>query len=584
MGRDPTRVFKKRCHGFTGRQRQHVRSVQVQQQPKPTPPLPEVDDEDKILRHQAGYDVYMDRKIVHEIVDVGVLSQILAGLLCGQCKEPGVKLEVTGRCGLASNFKLSCDNQGCGYKRDFNNFGTAQQFNVNGKSLNLYPVNLALVNAARLAGIGRDATKSFCSLMALRGPPDAWVDHQEVLHRFYKDKAEDSMDKARQEAKDHAVDTTGVSDLAASFDGSWMKRGFQSLAGFVSCIGMSNHKVLDVDALHKYCPTCKGNGACKKGDQCSINYRGTSGGMEPTGTVNIVKRFSERNLKITRFLGDGDSRAFKKASEAVDWPMVKLECVNHVAKRMGSRLLRRVKDKKGVVVGKKRGLGGAGRLTGKSIKRIQSYYNFIIHQCEGNPQQMREWTLAMYDHISSSNRYPKHGNCSVDYCKSLQADASGDVERYDHKDPSHLHIPRAVMRHVKDIFEDLANINLLEKVAHGKTQNANECFNSTVWNLLPKNGFANRMLVELGMYMAVCRFNDGQLPVLQILDSLGYPVGKDSAEMCKSSDQRRVYLRGKNKEYALKKRKRRETTDDENSDGELPDYAPGEYGLDAALL
>src|SRR5699024_6759518 len=113
--------------------------------------------------------------------------------------------------------------------------------------------------------------------------------------------------------------------------------------------------------------------------------------------------------------------------------------------------------------------------------------------------------------------------------------------------------------------------NLLSRVVHGKTQNANECFNSTVWNLLSKNGFANRPLVELAVYMAVCQYNEGQLSTLEVLTDLHFPVGKETAQRCKSMDKIRVEKRKKAESNKSKRKKLRS----ENEENEIPDYAPG---------
>ena len=524
------------------------------------------------MANQKNYDEYKDN-FKYDFINVQVFSvQILAYLMCAECKTAGnLNLDVVERTGLASKFKLTCKN--CNFQLEYCN-SPAQEYQLEGKSFMLYPINFALVNAARLAGFGLAAAKRFCAYMGLNNPPKAWNVYQNILRDYFKNAAERSMDRALQEAKTQAIQTKGEDNLSASFDGSWMKRGFASLVGLVACVGMYTNKILGIEVLHKFCATCKGKMPCKKNELCSINYKGSAGGMEPVGTVKIIKRIFERTrLKITEFLGDGDSRAFKEAKKAVDWSMVKLECVNHVAKRMGGRLRKTVKESKTIVVyeGERKGLGGPGRLVNDAINKIQSFYNFIIHEGTsiGSPEQISEWTLAMFDHISSSNANPKHDDCDPRFCKYLKA--IWDGEAYDHDDPAHFHIPMAVMKHVEDIFHDLADINLLSRVVHGKTQNANECFNSTVWNLLSKNGFANRPLVELAVYMAVCQYNEGQLSTLEVLTDLHFPVGKETAQRCKSMDKIRVEKRKKAESNKSKRKKLRS----ENEENEIPDYAPG---------
>src|SRR5699024_1657377 len=82
--------------------------------------------------------------------------------------------------------------------------------------------------------------------------------------------------------------------------------------------------------------------------------------------------------------------------------------------------------------------------------------------------------------------------------------------------------------------------DLLEKTAHGKTQNANECANSTVWNLLSKNNFANRYLVELVVSMSTCLYNEGKIAVLDVLSSLGVPIANNMVNKSIAMDRLRI--------------------------------------------
>ncbi|XP_054287670.1 zinc finger protein 425-like [Macrosteles quadrilineatus] len=74
------------------------------------------------------------------------------------------------------------------------------------------------------------------------------------------------------------------------------------------------------------------------------NYLGTSGGMEVHGALEIFRRSEEVNgARYVNFLGDGDSKAFDTVKEdkvyGDDVDFNKLECIGHVQKRMGKRLM-----------------------------------------------------------------------------------------------------------------------------------------------------------------------------------------------------------------------------------------------------
>ena len=92
-----------------------------------------------------------------------------------------------------------------------------------------------------------------------------------------------------------------------------------------------------------------------------MNYTGNPGGMEVAVAEDLWDRSVDRHdFCYTIIFSDGDAKTFKRLSEMeVYGPDVKLEkeeCVNHVAKRMKTALLKLATE------GKKRGvvLGGQG--------------------------------------------------------------------------------------------------------------------------------------------------------------------------------------------------------------------------------
>lgn len=110
----------------------------------------------------------------------------------------------------------------------------------------------------------------------------------------------------------------------------------------MSCTSLEGCKVLDVECLSKYCAGCSKEGGDQKPHKCTLNYEGTSGGMEVAGAVSIFQRSVEkRGVKYINYLGDGDSKAFKAVQEQMpyDEPIQKLECVGHIQKRMGNYLM-----------------------------------------------------------------------------------------------------------------------------------------------------------------------------------------------------------------------------------------------------
>lgn len=49
------------------------------------------------------------------------------------------------------------------------------------------------------------------------------------------------------------ADNSNVADVGVSCDGTWRKKGFQSNNGVFAALSMDDGKVLDVEAMGKYC-------------------------------------------------------------------------------------------------------------------------------------------------------------------------------------------------------------------------------------------------------------------------------------------------------------------------------------------
>ncbi|GFY33704.1 uncharacterized protein TNCV_4594161 [Trichonephila clavipes] len=144
-----------------------------------------------------------------------------------------------------------------------------------------------------------------------------------------------------QIAAKEAKNVNGHSDIPVSIDGTWQKHGHTSLNGAViatSFYSFYTGKVFDASILSRF---CKGPNKMHN-DNCNANHFGNSRSMEVSGAIEIFQRSeSLHGLRYTKFLGDGDSRAYKVVNEMRpyrDTGIKKLECVGYVKKRMWTRL------------------------------------------------------------------------------------------------------------------------------------------------------------------------------------------------------------------------------------------------------
>ena len=86
----------------------------------------------------------------------------------------------------------------------------------------------------------------------------------------------------------------------------------------------------------------------------------------------------------SQYLGDGDTSSFKEVVASNPYKeygicIIKLKCVGHVQKRLGTQLQNKVKEYKGT----KSPISGKGKLTEKIINSMQNFYGLAIRQnCE----------------------------------------------------------------------------------------------------------------------------------------------------------------------------------------------------------
>ena len=83
----------------------------------------------------------------------------------------------------------------------------------------------------------------------------------EYVHPSYIEAANNSMkaasDEIREELLGDNFDEDTVVDVDISADGSWQKRGFSSLNGFITIISLLTGKCLSYDAMAKKCKACE---------------------------------------------------------------------------------------------------------------------------------------------------------------------------------------------------------------------------------------------------------------------------------------------------------------------------------------
>jgi len=443
---------------------------------------------------------------------------LLPNMCCKKCKSNQMILyESDKKCGLAATFYLKCES--C---KRFDIYNTSRSLS---NDSNIQDLNLRYIYAMRAIGKGENAARMFSATMDLPQPVTHIERYYPKLLTVLEDVAEESMDEAAREVK---IIEKGP-EISASFDGSWQKRGYQSNNGIFTAISVKTKKILDFDCLSRYCNICNHGTDVHV---CRINHEGSSGSMESKSAIKLFQRSIEkRSLQYKYYLGDGDSSAFqtiiREKPYGNDYTVYKLECVNHVSKRVVARLKKLKNDYKNKKVNNIRSIGGRGRLTDSVIYKLKSYYRNAIVNNTDNISEMKKAIMAILYHSISTDQNPQHEYCPTGpdtWCKYNKCLTQRKKNAFKHKPL----IPEEIGNIIKPIFEDLSKDDLLKKCAHGGTQNQNEAFNKTVWERAPKTIYSGLYCFKICANDAVICFNDGMRGRLKILEKLGMNLSEYS--------------------------------------------------------
>ena len=382
-------------------------------------------------------------------------------------------------------------------------------------------------------------------------------------------------------------------DVAVSCDGTWQRRGHQSLYGIQAAIAADTIKVLDYEIQSKYCAECQAHSGWdqtttnyqtwKAGHHptCNINYSASSNSMEAFGAEQMwCRSLKKHNLRYTIYIGDGDSASYERIVHANPYgetPVQKSDCCGHIQKRMGNALRRLITTEKDSQVfpvepgtRKRTGIGGKNGLTKKIIDQMQNYYGMAIRAHIGDKDGMIRAIRAIFSHFSNSHEY-----CPGDettWCK------------YKRKDPKYKPktIAPEVLKKIEPIFERLSDPEFLERVQRGDTQNPNEALHSQIWLRSPKHIFASPEAIRVSTALAVIQRNVGNVGLLQVLEKMGITNNDISRRLLERMDSYKEKKRAKKNLPETKKRRqlirgKRKKAQDKLEESEGPSYQAGAF-------
>ena len=374
------------------------------------------------------------------------------------------------------------------------------------------------------------------------------------------------------------VPEDGILQIEVSYDGSYAKRGFKSLHGMGYLVEVHTGFIVDFEVFSKYCEICQSHSNVE-GEGCGHVWSGKSGQME-VEIAKILWRRSRENfgLEYHTMVADADAAAYKAVKNVYGYGIrqVKKElCLNHVSKRMKTRLLgirNTYHNIIGVVKTGKR--AGAARkeyplrtlLSDKDIDRLSNYYKGAIRKSLNlGVDEMRKKILATFDHHTSS-----HSRCpNNEWCEFKKAQARGDPDptKAITNPPIFKDFPQKAIQEIKVIFETLADRSELSKCQKGYTSNQNESLHSKLWTKARKDKYHGVARIRFLAQVTALEHNYSYEDTC-LLNSLNVGTSWELLKVLQSEDQWKDIDGHK----PPKKRKRTETPTDAG-----PAYAAGRH-------
>ena len=90
---------------------------------------------------------------------------------------------------------------------------------------------------------------------------------------------------------------------------------------------------------------------------------------------------------------------------------------------------------------------------------------------------------------------------------------------------------------IKPVYESLTEDTLLKLCLGRNTQNNNESYNHSLWQLAPKHMFAGKIMIEIAAWIS-CVFNEGYFTFLKIMQLMEVKIGLYASHNAKKWDEK----------------------------------------------
>ena len=534
------------------------------------------------------------------ITRCSMMSALVKGLACLECMSPSLKIRaVSHRLGVVSAYETWCT--AC--NTVINSTLSSDRLDSSTAGNAPFVVVRQAVAATMDMGVGHAGLTKLCRFLDMVPMSHATYDkhmlavtyaNKRVVTRVLDDAAT-TVRRVYHEI-DPSLQEDAVIDLVVSFDGSWMTRGHKSAYGIGCVIDTVTGLCVDLAVFSQYCQRCSyarrrfggrdsdefRNWFATHCNECNRNFDGKSGAMEAAAAEMLWERSVDRHgFQYTTIVSDGDAKTYKHLCERRvygDVVLKKEECINHVAKRLGTALRKLASSgkKAGVVLGGR----GHGKLTQATIVKLTAYYGKAVRAHPNDLDAMRDAVWATFDHATSTDERPQHDRCPVgadSWCFYQKALSTGQ-EPGPHRTNVGTPLAVDVAKPVREIYERLSHDDLLTRCLRGETQNPNESLHSKVWAKCPKTGFVCIHRVLSATCTAVAEFNVGVAATMRHqCEIMGVAPGQQLLASAEKTDARRLRQAEHQVEASTKEARRARRVARAAEAQSTADYAAGSF-------
>ncbi|GFV81201.1 uncharacterized protein TNCV_4772302 [Trichonephila clavipes] len=397
----------------------------------------------------------------YHFINNSMWTSLLQNVPCSDCNQFSLNILTHNSYGFSTKMELVCEK--C--KKSYGHAFTSQRE----KSCRKFDINTKLTSAFLAIGRGHAALETFSAILGT--PCMDRKTFSKCLENLCN-KNENAKVEMLRISREHVRQTNLYSHpdlgqnniiyITVSYDGTWHKRGHTSLYGIGIVIDIMTSLVVDFEVLSKYCHECsmaaKDMGETspefqiwKSGhsEKCQKNIDGSSGSMEMHAAYILWNRsISDCAMRYTTVLCDE-------------------ECVNHVAKRLGTALRNKVKEwrSKGVTLGGRK----QGSLTDATITKLQNFYRKAIVDNVPEVEKMKASIFATLFHCMSTDAKPMHSKCpdgKLSWCIYNRAKADNKVPGSHKSMKTKL---SEVVAKIMPVYQRLASNEILLRCVSGKT-------------------------------------------------------------------------------------------------------------------